>query len=173
MRKSLEVVALFALFLLFWITYAALEGPNRLPDRIATHFDAAGNANGWGPPTVLWVLPVAALGLYLLMSVVARFPSAWNYPVRVTRENLDRLQSVALNMVALLKTELVCFFALLQWAIVHSARSGHGRAFALLVPVLLVVVFGTIGLSFMAMLRAARPQTGSEGSGSGSPGKLR
>lgn len=165
MRKSLEAAALFALALLFWITYQAFAGPNRLPDRVATHFDAAGNANAWGPPTVLWVLPIAAAGLYLLLTVISRFPVAFNYPVRVTKDNLARLQAVALDMLVLLKTELVCFFLLLQWAIVRSARSGEGHIFLLLVPVLVVVVVATAGWGFVAMLRAAKRPAGSQNSG--------
>lgn len=166
MRKFLEAVSLFALLMLFWITYQALAGLNRLPDRVATHFDAAGNANAWGPPTVLWVLPITAAGLYLLMTIVSRFPVAFNYPVRVTKDNAARLQAAALDMVALLKTELVSFFAILQWAIVRSARRGEGHIFALLVPALVIVVLSTVGWSLVAMLRAGRRQTGKENPGS-------
>lgn len=156
MRKSLEAIALFALMLLWWITYEALAGPNRLPDRIPTHFDAAGHANGWGPPAALLLWPIVAVGLYLAMTVVSRFPGAFNYPVRVTRENLARLQSVALDMVGWLKAELVCFFALLQWATVRAARSGEGHLFAIIVPAMLIIVFSTVGWSFVALFRAAR-----------------
>ena len=47
MRKTLEAVGLGALAVLFWDTYRALYGPDPLPDRIPTHFDIAGQPNGW------------------------------------------------------------------------------------------------------------------------------
>lgn len=160
MRKSLEAIALVALLLMGWVTYLAFEGPDRLPDRVPIHFDIAGNPNGWGSPAALLLLPIVAVGLYFGMTVVSGFPGAFNYPVRVTRENLGRLQSVTLNMIAWLKAELSCFFAILQWAIIRAVRSGQGHLFALLVPALLVVVFSTIGWHFVALFRAAKTGSG-------------
>jgi len=158
MRKSLEVLSIFALGLLIWITWAALYGPSHLPGRVPTHFDAAGNPNAWGSPMGMILPPVLALGLYLLMSVVARFPAAFNYPVRVTRQNIQRLQSVTLDMIAWLKTELICLFTLLQWALVQAARTGSGSLFPKILPFFIAAIFATIAWHFIAMFRAARSQ---------------
>ena len=155
MRRTLELAGLIALAILAWITYAALYGPNRLPARVPTHFDAAGNANAWGSPAGMVIMPVIAGGIYLLMTVVARFPSAFNYPVRVTLATLPRLQAIALNMIASIKVELVCLFAVLQWVFVQSARSGEGHLFPRVLPVFLVLIFGTVALHFVALFRAA------------------
>lgn len=155
MRKTLELAGLIALAILAWITYAALYGPNRLPDRVPTHFDAAGNANAWGSPAGMIIMPVIAGGIYLLMTVVARFPAAFNYPVRVTPATLPRLQAITLNMIASIKLELVCLFAVLQWVFVHSARSGEGHLFPRVLPVFLVLIFGTVALHLIALFRAA------------------
>jgi len=156
MRKSLEALGIVAFLLLAWITWAALYGPNRLPDRVPTHFDAAGNPNAWGSPMGMVILPVMAAGLYLLMSLVTRFPGAFHYPVRVTRLNIERLQSVTLDMIAWLKVELVCLFTLLQWAFIQAARTGSGRLFPMILPFFIVAIFGTVGWHFIAMFRAAR-----------------
>ena len=160
MRKSLEAIALIAVALLVWITWAALSGPNRLPDRIPTHFDAAGNANGWGSPAALILLPIVAIGLYFAMSITALFPGAFHYPVRATRMSLPRLHSITLSMICWLKAELSGFFAILQWAIIRAARSGQGSLFAFLAPALLVVVFSTIGWHFVAIFHAAKAGSG-------------
>ncbi len=157
MRKVLEGVGLGALALLIWITYDALAGPSHLPDRIPTHFDAAGNANGWGSPATLLLLPILAVGLYLLITVVSMFPASFNYPVRVTAENRERLQGLTLNMVTWLKTELACLFAAIQWAILQAVRSGEGRLPVLLVPGFLVLIFGTALWHIFALFRAAQP----------------
>jgi len=81
MRKSLEAVALAALAFQAWITYRAFFGPDPLPAKIPTHFDAAGNPNAWGSPATLLFLPAIAVFIYLLFTVVTRFPSAFNYSV--------------------------------------------------------------------------------------------
>jgi uncharacterized membrane protein len=157
MRRSLEVIGVGALVLMMWSTWEAMAGPHALPDRIATHFDAAGRPNGWGSPAMLLLLPVVAVALYVAMTVVARFPSAFNYPVRVTAENRGRLEQTTLYMIAWLKTELACLFAYLQWFIIQAARTGQGRLNPLLMPAAIFIIFGTIAVCFVAAVRAARP----------------
>ncbi|MGA7107819.1 MAG: DUF1648 domain-containing protein [Terracidiphilus sp.] len=155
MRKILEILGLAALAVLVWMTWDALQGANRLPDRVPTHFDASGTPNAWGSPAGMLLLPVLAAALYLVMSIVVRFPDAFHYPVRVTAQNIARLQAVTLNMVAWLKMELVCLFAVLQWAFIQAARSGNGHLFPMILPVFIVVIFGTIGWHLLAIVRAA------------------
>jgi uncharacterized membrane protein len=155
MRKLLEAVGLLALAVLAWMTYGALYGPDHLPDRIPTHFDAAGKATGWGSPSLMLLLPVIGVGVYLLLTVVSRFPTAFNYPVRSTPELLPRLQSVTQDMLVLLKAELACLFAALQWAIIRSARTGEGHLFAAILPIVIVVVLGTVGWYIFCIFRAA------------------
>ena len=155
MRKTLELAGLFALGILAWITYAALYGPDRLPDRVPTHFDAAGNPNGYGSPAGMIILPIIAAGVYLLMTVVARFPSAFNYPVRVTPANRPRLQQITLTMISWIKVEMVSLFAVLQWVFVQSARDNNGHLFPKVLPVFLILIFSTVALHIVALFRAA------------------
>lgn len=156
MRKSLEVLGIFVLIFLAWISWLALYGPSRLPDRVPTHFDAAGNPNAWGSPSGMLFVPIMAFLLYGLMSLVARFPAAFHYPVRVTRQNIEHLQAVTLDMIAWLKVELACLFTLLQWAFVRAARTNNGHLFPIILPFFIVAIFGTIGWHFIAIFRAAR-----------------
>jgi Protein of unknown function (DUF1648) len=155
MRKILEILGLACLGVLSWITYRALYGPTPLPDRVPTHFDAAGHPNAWGSPAGIIVLPAIAGALYLLMSVVMRFPDAFHYPVPVTALNLTRLQQVTLGMIAWLKAELACLFCVLQWIYVRSAQSGDGRMFPMILPGFIVIIFATIGWHMVAIFRAA------------------
>ena len=156
MRKTLEAIGLAALAVLFWVTYRAFNGPDRLPARIPTHFDLAGQPNGWGSPSSLLLLPAVALAIYLSITLVSRFPSAFNYPVRVTPENHAQLEALALGMVAWLKVELVCLFTWIQWSILEDVRNGRSSLSPALLPVSIVAVFGTVGWHIVAMFRAAR-----------------
>jgi uncharacterized membrane protein len=156
MRKALELLSIAALLILCWIAWAALWGSNRLPDRVPTHFDATGHPNAWGPPTGMILLPLMAAGLYLLLSIVSRFPGAFHYPVRATRLNIERLQTITLDMIAWLKFELVCLFTLLQGAFIQAARTGDGHIFPMILPFAILAIFSTIGWHFVAMFRASR-----------------
>lgn len=158
MRKQLEAISLAGLALMVWITGRALYGPARLPDRIPTHFDAAGNPNGWGSASTLLLLPAVAVAIYLLISGIARLPALFNYPVEVTEENRARLEALTLQMLAWLKVELVCLFAWIQWFIVRFDRQGHGTLSPAVVVWFLIVFFGTVGWHIVAIFRAARPE---------------
>ncbi|HXR39949.1 MAG TPA: DUF1648 domain-containing protein [Terracidiphilus sp.] len=161
MRKTFEAISLGALAVLWWITWRALAGPGQLPGRIPTHFNAAGEPNAWGPPGALWLLPVAATGLYLFISLVALFPAAFNFPVRVTPVNRPLLEALTLQMIGCLKAELACLFLYIQWAILVSVRNGRASLSPLIVPLFLVAVFANIGWHMVAVFRAARARTGS------------
>lgn len=157
MRKTLEAVALGMLAVLCWITYSALNGPERLPDRIPTHFDISGQPNAWGAPGFLWFLPAVATGVYLLLTVLRsiRF-RRYNLPVAVTEANLPFLQEQTILMVAWIKCEMLGLFTYLQWSIIQSARDGTFRLSPLLIPVFLAVIFSTVGWRLTAMIRGAK-----------------
>jgi uncharacterized membrane protein len=159
MYKALETICLAALALMVWVTWAALYGPDPLPATIATHFDMAGHANGWGSSKMLLLLPAVALSIYLVMTLVARAPGSFNYPVRVTAENRPRLEKLSLKMIGWLKAEVLCLVAWLQNATIVAARH-PAQGFAppvILVPVSIAVIFATIAGFIVAMRRAARP----------------
>ena len=156
MRKNLEIIGLAALAVICWITATAYYGPTHLPDKIPTHFNLVGNPDGWGSPATLLLLPIIAMFTYALITVVSFFPATFNYPVRVTPVNRARLQALSLQMVAWLKVDLACLFTWLQWSILDTVRTGHGRLSPWIVPIFLVVVFGTCIAHVVAMFRAAR-----------------
>ena len=155
MRKYLEVISLTALAILLWITWAALYGPRALTGPIPTHFDLAGHPNAYGPPQMLLILPAVALVLYLLITVVSRNPAVFNYPVRATPQNRQRLQELALNMIAFLKAETVILFALIQYQTIDSARNLQSTLPQSLMLIGIAVIFSTIALHIIAMRRAA------------------
>lgn len=157
MRRILEIVSLAALVFLIFITARALYGSHRLPDHIPTHFNAAGQADGYGSPKMLLIFPGFATIAYLLMSLVSRFPAAFNFPVRVTPLNRKRLEELALSMIAWFKTEVVVFFAWIAWNAIDAARNPDHRLSTALMPMLLVAVFATCGIHVVAIFRAGAP----------------
>lgn len=153
MRKILEIVSLVGLAVLAWSTVDAFAGSHRL-SRVPTHFGINGQPDAWASPWMLLALPLAACVLYTLMTLVSRYPGAFNYPVRVTPANHLRLQTLALQMIAWLKAELIWLFVCIQTAMVRAAQSGTGGLSAWLMPAALGVIFGTIVGYVVAMRRA-------------------
>jgi uncharacterized membrane protein len=158
----MEVAGLMVLGVLCWITYAALNGTQPLPDRIPTHFDISGNPNAWGSPQILWLLPALGTGLYLLMTLLAsiRFRS-FNLPVRVTETNIPFIQAKAGEMVAWIKFEVLGLFTFIQWSIIEGAQAGQFHLSLGMIPIFLAAVFATVGVYLAAIIRGARARADS------------
>ena len=152
-RKTLFYVGLILLAGLWIYTYEAISGSQPLPARIPTHFDAAGNINGWGEPGMLWLLPALGTGLFVLMTLVAFFPQSFNFPVRPTPATRPQLEALALDMIAWLRAEIAGLFLWIQYMIIASVRAGASRFSPLFLPVVLLFVFGTIIAHIVAMIR--------------------
>jgi hypothetical protein len=155
MRKWLEGVALLAMGLHISITILALFGSDRLPERIPIHFDALGRPDGWGSPAMLVLLPAITLIIYLLFTVVTSFPGAFHYPVRVTVLNRQRMQNLALDLMAWLKVEIVGLLTWMQWLTIEVAHD-PGRTVPAMTAVALVAVFATFTFYIVLMFRAGR-----------------
>ena len=156
MRKTQESVALLLLVFTWAVTARAIVGRNPLPARIATHFNAAGQPDGWGTPGMLWLMPIVAAVIFTLMTLVGRYPGAFNFPMRTTAAGRRQLEIIALNLIGWLKVEIVGLFAWIQYETIRFARRGQGTLPALFLPAVLVGVFGTIAWHIVAMRRVAR-----------------
>jgi uncharacterized membrane protein len=163
MRRTMEAICLGLLAVIFWFTYSALHGTERLPDRVPTHFDVSGQPNAWGSADFLWFLPIVATGVYVLLTVLGsiRF-RRYNLPVRVTEANLPFIQDQTILMMAWIKCEILSLFVYVQWSIVQSARNGAFRLSPLLIPVFLAVIFSTVGWHLVALVRGARMRAESD-----------
>jgi len=127
---------------------------SRLPVRIATHFNEAGVANGFGARSTLWVLVGIALLLYATLSAISWAP--WNVSLKVGPEQERTVLAEAVAMVGWVKVEMCWMFAYLCLAMV---RNGMGLQVGLgvwFLPVTLVVVLGTCVVYLMRIFGAMR-----------------
>jgi uncharacterized membrane protein len=129
---------------------------SRLPERIATHFNAEGMANGFGARSTLWMLVGIAVLLYATLSAVEGVRGVVNLkrPLAPEREKLALQESMA--MVGWIKAEVCWMFAYICLAMV---RNGMGLQVGLgwwFLPVTLVVVFGTCAVYMGRILAAVR-----------------
>lgn len=155
MRKWLEGIALLVLGLHIAITVRALFGSDHLPERIPIQFDAAGHATGWGSPAMLILFPAVTLIIYLLFTVVTRFPGAFNYPVKVNVFNRRRMENLARDMMAWLKVEVIGLLTWMQWVTIEMARNPE-RTVPAMTPAALVAVFATVSVYIVLMFKAGR-----------------
>ena len=81
-----------------------------IPQTVATHFNALGEADAFGSKSSLLLEFFFMIGMFLLLAVIERFPSAWNFPVRMTAENRGRLLLIGAVMLGTLKILIIGLF---------------------------------------------------------------
>ena len=126
---------------------------SRLPERIATHFNAAGVANGFGTRSTLWVLVGIAVLLYLILSVVGSLQGVVSLKRPLAPEREKVVLTESMEMVGWIKVEVCWMFAYICLAMVRNGmglQTGLGPWF---LPLTLVVVLGTCAF-YMARIFA-------------------
>jgi uncharacterized membrane protein len=127
-----------------------------LPSTVPTHFNAAGKVDGWGGKGGLRILPIIGLVLFAGMSVLERFPHIFNYPVLITEENATKLYLEARRMLVILNFEIILIFSLISWMSVQAAF-GHEVLGIWVIPIILIVILGTIVISLSRVFRLKKP----------------
>jgi uncharacterized membrane protein len=111
-----------------------------LPDSIPTHFNAAGEADGFGRKASIVGLPVIATLLYIGLTLLNRVPHIFNFPTPVTEDNALKQYTNATRMIRYLKLILVFVFAGISYQTIQQANgTGEGLGIWFL-PLTLVLV---------------------------------
>ncbi len=129
---------------------------SRLPERIATHFNGAGAANGFGARGTLWLLVGIAFLLYLTLSAINFVPRIVNVKRPLAPEQDKALLAESMAMVGWVKAEVCWMFAYLCLAMVRNGMGLQVGLGAWFLPVTLVVVFGTCGIYLGRIFGAIR-----------------
>ena len=112
-----------------------------LPDTIPTHFNAAGEADGFGRKVSIVGLPLIATLLYIGLTLLNRFPHIFNFPTPITPDNALSQYTNATRMIRFLKLILVLVFAGISFQTIQQAKgTGEGLGVWFL-PLTLVLVF--------------------------------
>ena len=83
---------------------------HKLPEQIPTHYNAAGQIDGYGGRGTLLLMPVIGLAGDLLLALVSRMPQSWNTGVRVTVLNRARVYRLVRDLMADLRLSMALIF---------------------------------------------------------------
>ena len=127
----------------------------QLPPTIATHFDLSGTPDGWGARA--WFLSFALLGpiVYAALTLLARFPHRFNYPVPVTPANAEAQYRLARTFLSSIKATIVLTIAHLLWR-TGEVGMGHATGIGWACGLLLVLVAGIAVGYVVAARRSGR-----------------
>ena len=142
-QKAVEIITL--VLILCQIVYCAVFYP-QLPSKIPTHFNFAGEVDGWGGKSSILVLLAATIVLYIMLTVALFFPRLWNVPVKITDQNRGVVFKYVINMVLWDKLLIVGCFFYMTYCSVSSVAMGWWFTPFLLISVLGVTFYYTIKL---------------------------
>lgn len=139
-KTQLMIEALTLVILLSLFAYV-ITNWNMIPEQIPSHFNFHGQIDSWSNKNMIFFPVLVCLFLYLLLTVAYFYPSMWNMPVKITKENRVRAYHYTRNMITILKLELVSVFAYIT---LQTSKAEMLSQYFL--PVFLTVIFGTIAL---------------------------
>ncbi len=95
-----------------------------IPDQVPQHFDASGQADAWGSKATLLLLPAVNFVVFVMMTVVSRFPHISSVPVEVTPFNAPRVYRLIRFQTIWLKTIVALVLAYMSWRTIQQTRGG-------------------------------------------------
>jgi len=120
-----------------------------LPDTIPIHWNGAGKADGFGGKAYILPLPIISTILFIGMTILNKYPHAFNYPTNISEENALSQYTNATRLIRYLKFIVVIIFGLIVLqtiSYVNGNPSGLGVWFLQL----------TLGLIFIPLIFFAR-----------------
>jgi uncharacterized membrane protein len=108
-----------------WLAVAAiwiltLTAYSRLPEIIPTHYNGAGKADGFSGKGNILALPIVSTILFAGLTILNKFPYAFNYPTHITQENVVRQYTIMTRLIRYMKFIIVVIFGAMAWETIQN-----------------------------------------------------
>ncbi|MFT3823645.1 MAG: DUF1648 domain-containing protein [Chitinophagaceae bacterium] len=117
-----KAVELIGWLLIVGIWGLVIANYSHLPDTIPTHYNGAGQADGFGGKATILTLPLIATVLFIAMTILNKFPNVFNYPISITKDNAFRQYTNATRLIRYLKLIIVFIFGLIVFKTIQNAN---------------------------------------------------
>lgn len=115
---------------------------DKIPDMIPGHYNFAGEIDSMSGKGSLIGLIAVGWGLFLGITLIEKFPQAWNTGVQVTEENKERVYRTLKNFIEAIKFLVVLLFSYMTLCSVNGdALSPYFTPGMLIVWIGLFIVF--------------------------------
>lgn len=150
-NKLDTITEVFCMILLIVTTLYTIYMYIQLPEKIPIHYNAAGVIDRYGNKLEIFILLIVTWVMYIGLSLVTRVPQFWNTGVSVTAENKDRVYRILKNMLKIIKMEIIVIFCYL----IYNTTTLYNLP-KWFVPVFLVLLFSTMLISFIVLIKKAK-----------------
>ena len=119
--RVLEAIAFVALL---YGLVLVLQSWSALPQTIPTHFNAKGEADGWGSKGMIWLLPAISVVMIPMMLWLRRYPWLSNVPWEINEENALQQYGLIVRLQSLLACVVSLLFLILLYDTISIAGGG-------------------------------------------------
>lgn len=135
--KIFETLGLTFSVLMFVIAFFVIS--SKL-ERIPTHFNFAGKPDNFGNKYSILLIPSINLFVFVLLTIINKFPHVFNYPTKITPENALRQYSLATKAIRYLKTSLSLLFLIITYFTYNSSVNGNGFSGIWILPAVIIMI---------------------------------
>lgn len=145
---TINIILLVFIWIFIGINFAGL------PETVPSHFAVNGNVDGASEKKAIWILPVIATFLFLLLVGISRDPDSQMLNVPKSYRNKESLKFFA-------NSTLLPILLLLADTVVESILIAQGklRGMSNAVFILLALVFVVIGIHIFRMIKESKSET--------------
>ena len=136
----LEIISVLALLTFFIFTYSNWPG---VPERIPDHFNMSGMPDSWGVKGKIPIMIYVTVFVFILFSIISRFPRMINFPIPIKENNLKSHLQLRFSLIMWTKAELVIITSYLGIQAIRVSLSQAEGLGAYIVPIILLVIIGT------------------------------
>jgi uncharacterized membrane protein len=110
-----------------------------LPETIPTHFNAVGEPDSYGSKQTIWLIPIIATVLYIVMFILNKYPHIHNYMVNITEENALKNYRFSTRTLRVVNFLCVLLMTYITYIIVESAFGKQFNLGTWFIPVVIGV----------------------------------
>lgn len=136
--KTFEILGWVSILAIWVLTITSYTN---LPDTIPIHYNAAGQADGFGGKTTILTLPLIATILFIGMTILNKFPHIFNYPTNITADNAFRQYTNATRLIRYLKFIIVIIFGLIALQTIRNVNGQTNGLGVWFLPLTLGLIF--------------------------------
>ena len=120
--RIVQVVGIIALIALVGLPIYYFD---QLPDEIPSHYGANGKADDYRGKGIIWTLPILGLVMYAGLHWLNKYPHIFNYPLKVTEDNVYRLYKMATRITRFINAQIAIAFAYIVYSTIHTALNNQ------------------------------------------------
>jgi len=153
--KVLEILSWMFLVFLWFIT---VWNYSSLPKVIPIHFDYKGEADQFGGKGTILGIPIIASVLYIVLTILNKYPHLHNYARKVTLENIEKNYIRSTRLLRIVKLAILIIFSMIVIQTIEISKINATAISVWLLPFSLSLIFIPI---ILFLVRSKRDKTNS------------